>query len=224
MRAVAEARHLLWLRHLDCQNQHHGLKSSVVALRVHCLAMSLTRCRRLAWPRKVSLVALLRHCSDSSFSFFALGGGETSESSLAFSLVGFFGVGAAPQKPQEDVDDLSTRGRSFLADFFSSGGGVGSLGGGVGERFLRTGYRFGTAFARGCSFSLASFGLLNRSSELRASFGVACAAFFLRSSASLASFEEPPRSLTGGSFEKFGTRWPILSTGTAVHGVPSNQL
>lgn len=87
----------------------------------------------------------------------------------------------------------------------SGGGGVGSLGGGVGSRFLRIGYLFGSGCDAGVSFSfVASLGLLRRSRELNEPFesgdgasleDAAAAAFLRRSSASLASLEEPPRSL-----------------------------
>ena len=64
---------------------------------------------------------------------FFLGEGVNASSTVAgdsFLAESFFGVGAAPQKPQEEPAPVrSTRARSFLTGFFSSGGGVGRLGG-----------------------------------------------------------------------------------------------
>lgn len=119
--------------------------------------------------------------------------------------------------------------RSGSCSFGSSGSGEGSFGGGVGLRFCRIGYLRGSGLAGGATFSLASFGLLKRSSELSAPFGAsddvcdAAAAFFLRSSASFASFEEPPRSFGRGAGGYAGTRSPCMSFGIEDHDTPANQ-
>ncbi|KAI7341056.1 hypothetical protein KC340_g150 [Hortaea werneckii] len=66
------------------------------------------------------------------------------------------------------------------------GGGVGSLGGGVGSRFFLIGYFFGSGLGSGVSFSLAaSLGLLRRSSELRALPSCVALPLILRASLSL---------------------------------------
>ena len=95
----------------------------------------------------------------------------------------------------------------------SGGGGVGSLGGGVGSRFFLIGYFLGSSFGAGASFSLASRDLLKRSSALRdpltngdSDKSAAAAALLRRSSASLASLEDPPSNFGIGLSGSFGTR------------------
>ena len=106
--------------------------------------------------------------------------------------------------------------RSGNSSSGSGGGGVGSLGGGVGSRFFLIGYFFGSGLGSGVLFSLkTSFGLLRRSSELRALVDagdgaslVSLAAFLRRSSANFASLVEPPSNLGDGLAGKEGSRWP----------------
>ena len=99
------------------------------------------------------------------------------------------------------VGDARRSGRSSIIS--SGGGGEGSFGGGGGSFFFRIGYFLGSTLTCGGSFSFVSLGLLRRSNELSVPSGAAragleLAAFFRLSSASLASFEDPPRSFGRG--------------------------
>lgn len=115
----------------------------------------------------------------------------------------------------------------------SSSSGVGSRGGGVVSRLGRTGYfRCSSLCVTGGVFSFELFGLLNRSRELRVPLEVveavgvleaAAAAFFRRSSASFASFEDPPSSLRRAGAGNAGTRSPCSVEGTEDHGTSLNQ-
>lgn len=115
--------------------------------------------------------------------------------------------------------------RSGTSSIGSCGGGVGSLGGGAGSDFFLIGYFFGSDLVCGFTFSFVSFGLLSLSRELNAPSGAGAdmgevAAFFRLSSASLASFEEPPNSLGRGMEGSTGTIWPSISGGTLDQGTP----
>ena len=105
---------------------------------------------------------------------------------------------------------------------------MGSVGGGEASRFFRIGYRLISGAAIGCSFSLVTFGLPRRSRELSVVLGVdegasMPAALRRRSSASLASLEEPPRSRMRGRNGSLGSRVPTMWSGMSVQGVSRNQ-
>ena len=119
--------------------------------------------------------------------------------------------------------------RSGFSSSGSIGGGVGSRGGGVGSLFFRIGYFFGSSWTKGASFSFVAFGLLRRSRELSVPLGVetgasaAAAALLRRSSASFASFEDPPSTLGLGRSFSARTSVPSRCEGISDHGVSRNQ-
>lgn len=108
------------------------------------------------------------------------------------------------EEPVESVRP-NVVGEALISGFSSgSGGGVKTLGGGVGSLFFLIGYLFTSGLGFGGLFSFtASFGRLKRSRALNDPLAFAgnsaeAAAFLRRSSASLASFEDPPSSFGRG--------------------------
>lgn len=132
---------------------------------------------------------------------------EPSRSSKATPRIGNLGSGLVDSVRAKSVGEARMSG-SFSSG--SSGGGVGSRGGGVGSRFFLPGYVFNFALDCGVTFSLSSEGRLSRSKALDAPFvatlGGSAVALFRRSSASFASFDEPPRSFGRGAMGSTGTR------------------
>ena len=159
-----------------------------------------------------------------------LNGSSSSRAEPRMSPKGIRAVACALAELLESVrpNAVGSARRSGFGSSGSAGGGVGSLGGGVGSRCLRTGYFLGADVADGETFSFASCEIVRRSNALRVPFTPgallvfeAAAAFFLRSSASFASFEEPPRSLGRGRLNA-GARHAAVSGGCR-QGTPSNQ-
>lgn len=121
-------------------------------------------------------------------------------------------------------------GEALISGFSSgSGDGVKILVGGVGSLFFLVGYFLPSGLGPGGSFSFtASLGRVKRSRALNDPLAIAvdpavAAAFLRRSSASLASLEDPPSSFGRGREGSAGNRQPCLSGGMNDHETSRNH-